>query len=166
MKNKDKTKEELIEELKNLRKQVTELERTKKSSSFQRGIERSDELEVLTEISNLVNKSLNLDQILSVSLDKVLELMNLESGYIRLLEEEDELSLVVSRNMPPSHSEKKQKVKLQEGFPGEAVQKEEPIVIEDIQKEERTKDLIVKEAGFSSMAYFPLFSEEKISGVL
>ena len=102
MKDQDKTKEQLVNELVELRQRVTELEAA--DSEHKRAEEeierRNRELAALNAIATVVSQSLNLDEILNTALDKVLELLHLDVGGIYLADPvRRKLDLVVHRGI-------------------------------------------------------------------
>ena len=65
--------------------------------------QRNRELSILNAIAREFNRSVDLDQILQTALAQVAELLDLETGWIWLLREEDGQSYVAaSQNLPPA----------------------------------------------------------------
>jgi two-component system NarL family sensor kinase len=63
---------------------------------------RNYELSVLNEISQALNGSVDLDQALHTALAQVAKLLDLQTGWVWLLDEETEQSyLAASQNLPP-----------------------------------------------------------------
>ncbi len=64
---------------------------------------RNRELAILNTISETLNRSIELDEALGATLDRVVELLGLETGWIWLLDEETGASyLAAARNLPPA----------------------------------------------------------------
>ena len=60
------------------------------------------DLDAIITISEAVNQSLNIDQILKIALDEVLKLKGLDAGTIRLIDDEaTTLTLKAYRGFPP-----------------------------------------------------------------
>ena len=102
MKDQDKTKEQLVNELAQMRQRVAESEasETEHKRAEEDIRQRNRELAALNAIATVVSQSLNLDEILSAALDKVLELMRLDVGGIYLADPvRRKLDLVVHRGI-------------------------------------------------------------------
>jgi PAS domain S-box-containing protein len=70
----------------------------------------SDEMSAINVISETVNQSLDLDQILNDALDKVLEVLNAGGGFIRLLDpEKQELVVIAHKGFSPDQVAKLEK---------------------------------------------------------
>jgi|GEM_PF-499916 len=102
MKDQDKAKEQLINELAQMRQRVTESEasETEHKRAEEEIRQRNRELAALNAIAAVVSQSLNLDEILNAALDKVLELMRLGVGGIYLADlVRRKLDMVVHRGI-------------------------------------------------------------------
>ncbi len=123
----------------------------------------------LNAIAATVSQSLNLEEILNRTLEKVLEVMRVETGAIALVDEQtQELSFAANRGFPEELLHEAGSLKLGQGLTGRAAQSGEPILVEDISEEADLSkiELGMKEAGFRSFACIPLRSKEKVLGVM
>ena len=90
------------------------------------------EFSILSEISRTVNQSVDFDEILNNSLDKVMELMRVRSAAIYLLNEKGEhLLLTAQRGFSKAFLEGMRQLKLGEGITGKVILSCEPRFIED-----------------------------------
>jgi signal transduction histidine kinase len=140
-----------------------------------RVIEIEKETENLRKISALnaiaatVSRSLNLEEVLNSTLEKVLEVMRIETGAIALMNEQSgELSFIVHRGFPEKLPHEADPLKPGQGLTGRAAQSGKPILVEDISEEANLAEieLEMKERGFRSFACIPLESKEKALGVM
>lgn len=122
---------------------------------------------VLNEISSVVSQSLDINEVLSSALDMALQAVNLHTGGIYLLDKDLEvLTIAVQKGFSPEVISAINHLKTGEGFSGEVVKKGEPIVIDDIGKDERLSRSIVKKEGYKSLAVVPLCSKGQTLGTL
>lgn len=134
----------------------------------QRVADRTKELTALNLIASTVNESLDLHEILEDTLAKVLEVMRVEAGAIRTLNEERRtLVLMASRGFQEKFAQDLQEVNLGEFIAGQVGQSGKPIVIENAAEDPRHREesrLI--QIGFISIACVPIKSKERITGTL
>ena len=126
------------------------------------------DLSVLNSISTIASQTLNLEEILNNVLDKILEAVNVKSGYIFLLNEEaKELNLSAARGVSKEYERKIAKLELdQDTLCSIVARKGEPIVIEDISEHRGLKTEAIDKEGFRSFGCVPLKSKEKVMGVM
>jgi signal transduction histidine kinase len=126
-------------------------------------------ISALNAIAATVSQSLNLEEILNSTLEKVLEVMRIETGAIALMDEQDEeLSLAVHRGLAAGLLHQAASLEPGQGLTGRAAQLGEPILVEDISEEDGLSgiELGMKEEGFRSFACIPLAAKEKVLGVM
>ena len=129
--------------------------------------ERTRELEAVNRIAATVSRSLNLDQILRDSLEKVLEVLQLRVGSVFLMDENRaELNLMVHQGLPDDVVDDMQVTVLGEDCPGMVALKGEPILVDDLQGSQYTESPISRYPEFKSLAGIPLESKGKVRGVL
>ena len=131
--------------------------------------ENLKQISALNAIAATVSQSLNLEEILDSTLEKVLEVMRIETGAIALTNEQtEELSFTVHRGFPERLLQEAGSLKLGQGLTGRAAQSGEPILVEDISEEADLSkmELGMKEEGFRSFACIPLGAKEKVLGVM
>ena len=125
--------------------------------------QRSRELSALNAIASTASRSLDLDEILEVTFDKVLETIGVEAGGIYLLDERGKkLVAKAYRGVSPKLVE--EAMKLDDGLAGQVLRSGEPIVIEDISREPELAQMVAK--GFRSYVSVPLKSKDKVLGVM
>lgn len=164
---------EAIAELDKARRQIAKLEqqlREYPEQLEQMVKERTRELEAINRIAATVSRSLNLDVILRDSLEKVLELLELEVGCIFLADEKKaELNLMVHKGLPDDMVKEMSVTPIGEGCPGRVALKGEPVLTEDVDSAggyPGHKDILARYPQFKSMAGIPLESKGKVRGVL
>lgn len=124
-----------------------------------------DTLGSIVAISEAVNQSLDLDQILQIALDTVLKLEGLDAGTIRIIDEQsDTLILKAYRGLPLKAIKKLKKIKLGEKFSGLVALTGEPIVVNDIFTSPWLAEIYEARPDLKSLASIPLKSVGKISG--
>jgi len=130
-------------------------------------LRRHHQLLALNHISRAVSGLWDLDAILRIALDNVLELINGTIGGILLLDEEAEtLYYCVQRGLSAKYA-KEMRMYLGEGIAGRVAQTGEPMLLEDISKDQRTArpDLITLE-GLKGFVSNPLKAKKKVIGVM
>ena len=143
---------------------------------------RNTELAALNAIAVTMGQSLNLDEILNDTLDKVLEVLGVEVGSILLINKETKnLKVAVHRGMSEKFVKKIADIKVGESLPVKVVQSGKPtvmgdiskvaqlgkpIIIRDISSQSKSIRMALTEEGLRSFVVIPLKSKAKIFGVL
>lgn len=126
----------------------------------------NQELSILNAISQTVNESVDFDEILNKSLDKIVEMTNIQSVGIYLLEEKtSELVYVAHRGFSMAFSRGMKRLKLGEGATGKAALSGESLFIDDYPSYPEAIPFAIEE-GLKSLAVIVLKSREKIHGTL
>ena len=126
----------------------------------------NQELSILNAISQTVNQSIDLDEILNKSLDKMMEIIGVRSAGIYLLDAKtNDLIFVVHRGFSKIFLKGMKRWKLGEGVTGKVALSGESIFIEDYPSYPEAISLIIEE-GLKSLAVIPLKSRDKIYGTL
>jgi GAF domain-containing protein len=129
--------------------------------------DRTKELAALNAIAATVSQSLELDEILSDALDKTLEVMEIETGGIYLLDSEaGALMIAVQRGFKPDLVPKIDRLAIGEGFSGRVAESGEPLVVRDVSSDPRLTRMVVREEGLRSLATVPLSSKGNTLGTL
>ncbi len=68
---------------------------------FQKNAEQVKELQVLQTVANALNRSANIQEALERSLEAVIAAMQLQSGWVVLLDRNQEIQLAAAHNLPP-----------------------------------------------------------------
>jgi signal transduction histidine kinase/ActR/RegA family two-component response regulator len=126
----------------------------------------NQELSILNAISQTVNQSIDLDDILNKSLDKMMEMTDVRSAGIYLLDERDnDLVFFAHRGFSRDFLKGMKRMKLGEGITGRAAHSGDSIFVEDYPNHPEALSLAIQE-GLKSLAVIPLKSREKIYGTL
>jgi len=138
----------------------------KKKGKGEEIVRLNRELSILNAISQTVNESIDLDEILNKSLNKIVEMTEIESVGIYLLEETTgELVYVAHKGFSMAFSKGMKRLKLGDGATGKAAISGEPLFIEDYAGYPEAIPFAIEE-GVKSLAVIPLKSREKIYGTL
>ncbi|MFO8037614.1 MAG: GAF domain-containing protein [Anaerolineales bacterium] len=128
---------------------------------------KAKEFITLNEIATVVNRSLDLDQILDSALEKTLQTLNVETGGIYLLNGESQtLSIAVQKGFKSAFISEIDHLEVGEGFSGKVVKNGSPLVVKDVSQDERLTRSVVQEEGLHSLAIVPLSSKGKVLGTL
>lgn len=126
----------------------------------------NQELSILNAISQAVNESIDYDEILNKSLDKIVEMTSIQSVGIYLLEEKTgELVYVAHRGFSMAFTRGMKRLKLGEGATGKVALSGESLFIDDYPRYPEAIPFAIEE-GLKSLAVIPLKSREKIHGTL
>jgi len=124
------------------------------------------EFSILSEISQTVNQSVDLHEILSNSLNKMTELIGVRSAGIYLLDEKGEsLVFTAQRNFSKRFIEGMKRLKLEDGLTGKVTLTGEPMFVEDYRTHPKALSLAIEE-GLKSLAIIPLKGRDKVYGTL
>lgn len=129
--------------------------------------ERTRVLSTLIDIAAAVNRSLDLQDTLTHSLEKTLEVLEIEAGGIYLLNETgDALRLAVHRGYSASLVAEIEHLAMGKGFNGFVAQQREALVVDEIADDPRLMHSAVSQAGIHSLVSVPLRSKNKLLGTL
>jgi len=121
---------------------------------------------ILYEISQTVNQSVDLDEILNKSLDKMMEMTGVRSAGVYLLDEKsNDLVFVAHRGFSKAFLKGMKRFQLGVGVMGKSVLSGEPMFIEDYPSDPDAFPLAIEE-GLRSLCMIPLKSGAKIYGTL
>jgi two-component system NtrC family sensor kinase len=126
---------------------------------------RSADLKALLEISNAVNSTLVLDDILQIVMKKAIELLQAERGFLMLLDHNGKLKFKTAHNihretMPASD------FKISTSISNEVVRTGKPVFASDAQADERfAKQESILELHLRSIMCVPLKVKDRIIGV-
>jgi len=126
----------------------------------------NQELSILNAIGQVVNQSIDLDEIVNRSLDKIMEMTEVRSAGVYLLDEQNNnLVHVAHRGFSKVFVKGMKRIKLGEGVTGEVAQSGEPQFIDDYPGCPGAIPLAIEE-GLKSMVVVPLKSRDKVYGTL
>ncbi len=124
-------------------------------------------LQATNAISEMLNRSLELEEILDVALEKVLKVMGLDAGLIFALDEGNQaLNLAAYRGISPQTAKGVDRLKVGEGLCGRVAQTGEPLVVADTSRDERLTRLVIREEEFQAQLIVPLKSKGKVKGTM
>ncbi len=125
------------------------------------------QLNSINEVSIIVTQSLELDQILTDALDKVLQVTDLEAGLIFFLERQtQELVLAAYRGISKESATELDRIKLGEGFCGRVAESGEMMIIADSSHDPRLTRFAVRHEGLRGQIVVPLKSKDRVRGIL
>jgi PAS domain S-box-containing protein len=125
------------------------------------------QLAAVNAISNIVSQSLELRDVLNLAADKVMEVANLETILVFLVDEAtDELVLETYRGISEESAAGVKRMKVGEGFNGQVAQTGEPLVVEDASRDPRLTRAVVRQEGIQAQLIVPLKSKGKVLGTL
>jgi len=127
----------------------------------------TDRYKTLNQISSVVSRSLDLQEILCSALERVLRATDLETGGIYLYDEKTQRLVVAAQHgFKPEFIAEIDNLELGEGFSGQVMESGRHLVIRDISQDSRLSRGIVKETGLRSLAVVPLSSKQNTLGTL
>jgi signal transduction histidine kinase len=154
-----------IEQLAGAFNEMTAKLRESYSTLEQRVKERTSQLSALNMIAATTNRSLELQDTVENALEKMLEVMEFESGAIWLwTADEDRLTLQASRGIPPEIIKRYKEVAAGEMAIGEVAGSGRRMIIEDTSRGLPAEGLIAKE-GCAAWVAIPLVSKGRVLGV-
>lgn len=129
-------------------------------------VKLNQELSILNAISQTVNQSIDLDEILNKSLDKMMEMIGVSSVGVHLIDKRtDEIVFVAQRGFSKRLLERMKRLKVGEGVTGKVALSGESMFIEDYSTHPEAVSFLVEE-GLRFLAVIPLKSRERIYGTL
>jgi len=129
--------------------------------------ESEKRLSVLRDISTAVNQSLDLDEVASVAVDKIIEVVDIDVVLLFILDEQvGNLELVAYRGVSEGFARGVDRLSLGEGFNGWVAHTGEPMFIEDSPIDPRLSREVVKREGLKSQFIVPLKSRDEVAGTL
>ena len=125
------------------------------------------EFTVLHQIAQTGTEMLALEQVLNNVLEKVMRLMEVESGAILLAnEQKGEVSAVARGEVSTRFLEKLKELPTSNSITGRLILSGMPVVIEDTAKYPQPADSLVREERLKSIAAVPLRSSGRVIGTL
>lgn len=126
-----------------------------------------EELWVLPRPPAVPRLSPALSVTLNAALDRLLEVLGVDGGAVRLLEEEThDLVLVVQRGFSPQMAQDTQRLKVGEGLSGLALQQGIPIAVEHLSQHPTLANGPLRREGYESCMVIPLRLHGQLVGTL
>lgn len=128
---------------------------------------QSHRLEAFREIAASVGQTLDLREVLELGLEKVLQVSGQEAAEIHLLDaDEHTMSTKASIGGPEGFQMREELIVVGECLCGLAMLNEKPLIVPDIESDERVTRLSCVRFGFQSAACVPLRVKGRAIGVL
>ncbi len=133
--------------------------------------QKNRELFTLNAVLQQVTQSLDLEEILSIALDKTMLMLDIENAGVALVIEGDEyLDLRIHRGADRQMLQELPRMKIGEGNLGRVAQSGEPMFIETLANSSgmmyENSEEIVKENNLKSAMFLPLKAKGKVLGVM
>lgn len=140
---------------------------TDKVALEKRLLRQNQDLAAVNLISKTLSSSIELEEILQNTLVQVLHIMNIEVGWIYLLNEEKQtLKCAYSHGLPDDVAQSIRELDIGEGIAGRVAERGEPIIIVNAFEDPRVSSIMVREQGIQSFASIPLYSRTRLIGVM
>jgi len=138
------------------------------NQSFNALCQKVYKLESLIEVSQIVNSTLDLRELLPLIMELTTKIMKAEASSLMLIDEEHNEFVFEVAIGEKKEELKKMRLPLSEGVAGWVVKNKRPISISDVQKDPRFSSKIDKEIKFvtKSILCVPLLIKERIIGVV
>jgi GAF domain-containing protein len=118
-------------------------------------------------MSEALRQSPELSRTLNAALDKLMEVIGVEGGGVRLVDEETgELVLVAHRGISEQMVQEARRLKLGEGFPGLVAERGEPIVVQHLSLDPYPSSIRLRRLGYESYMVVPLKVRNNLVGTL
>jgi len=128
---------------------------------------RNEELVARNAIAVTLSQSFDLDSLLHATLDTVLEVLDLDVGWIQLLNEEEQtLSLVAYRGFSRDLLREMAHLRVGEGLTGQVAQSGQRVVLDEARQEPRHLIQPGQHEKVYALAAVPIMAKDKVAGVL
>jgi PAS domain S-box-containing protein len=128
--------------------------------------EERKNLRALTDISKLINSSLEIDEVLRFAMDTIIRITGAERGFLMLRDEHGELEIRVARNWE-AESVASSESALSRTIINRVVRSGEPILTTDAQEDERfSAQESVVSYNLRSILCLPLLVKDRLTGVI
>ncbi len=128
-------------------------------------IQEHEHLRALNAIGEAVNRSLDLPSVLNESLDRVLAVMGLQSGEVRLIED-NRLTLKAARQVSPTFLAAEEVIPLGQCLCGKAAQRGELLAVEDLSHAAGVAGSACACEQFQSVLSVPIRTAERVVGLI
>ncbi len=128
---------------------------------------RVSNLTALNSMANIVNQSLDVDEIFNRAMDKSLRLVGIEAGTMMLLDKETcELVMTVHRGLSEEFVQAFSRIRLGEGLAGKVAETGKPVTVNSLAEYPGVLRAFVEKEGIRSAASVPLVGHSGIIGVM
>ena len=140
------------------------IENVQASESLRQSVQ---ELTALSAMTSIVNQSLDEQEILNRSLDEAIQLFEVETCTIFMMDDEkQELKLAAQRGMPEDGVRAAQRIPLGEGLSGKVAQTGMPMVVGELENYSGPHKKILVRDNRHSLAALPLTQQDRVIGVM
>lgn len=132
-------------------------------------LNRAEELSALLTIAQTASQSLDTQKILNDTLDKSLEILGFDVGYIRTLDSDGKNLIVrVARGLTsPAFLQSAIHLDTPDPIVGKVVfQTRQPYISTDIRKDSRFRFRLMEQEGLISAAFIPIMSKNRVMGFI
>ncbi|RMF99568.1 MAG: PAS domain-containing protein [Nitrospirae bacterium] len=127
---------------------------------------RNRELTLLNSISSIVHRSLKADEVLSGTIDKLIDTLQMDGGGFFILDEKARvLNCTYHRGISEEFVKEVGRVKLGDDIPGRVALTGELITTSDISRDRRITRSLLKHSGIKGYCCIPVKGKERILGV-
>lgn len=132
------------------------------------GIQRlNQELSIFNKIAVTLSRHLEMDSLLNETLDAALEVMNMKTGWILLMDEEKgELLLTAHKGLSADTVNSFKPIKVGEAIAGEVVRTGNPVILAKLSEEPKCGITSQNGEGMKPYASIPLKSMDRVVGVM
>ncbi|HOM29913.1 MAG TPA: ATP-binding protein [Deltaproteobacteria bacterium] len=140
---------------------------TEKVLLQKRLMRQNQDLAAINTISKTLSSSVDLVEVLQKTLEQVLQIMNIEMGFIHLLDErKNVLRCVVSHGITDDILESLREIRVGDGIAGRVAAGGKPIIIENASMDPRLHSITLRQKGLQSYASIPIQSRTRLMGVM
>lgn len=155
------TKDSLLEEISGLLKQYRQMEKSVQVLEAER-----QNFHTLVKTGQLINSSLDLDEVLRVTMDNIIQLTSAERGFLMLRENDGNLNIQVARNWEKETLEEEE-ISFSSTVISRVVKRNEPVLTTNAQEDPRFfgQESIVA-YSLRSIMCVPLILKQELIGVI
>jgi PAS domain S-box-containing protein len=124
------------------------------------------ELFTIKDLTEVASKSLDINELMDILLEKAMTVTTAQTGSVFMVEEDKENFRVVAAKGQDASVIKDSLVAISESVASCVVSTHEPLLVEDIEKDSRTSGLHDVKYGHPSFLSMPVFIREQLIGVL
>lgn len=142
---------------------------TERKKAEEQLLQRNQQLTALNDIAQTINQSVDLDAMLTNTLDKLLQILAIRHGGVHIFDRDREcLSLRVHRGMTPERVRDYSTIPLGRGYVGQVINASSPVFLEDVAGAAETADgaALAREENLRSAAFIPLKSRSDPLGIM
>lgn len=128
-------------------------------------VHTNEELQLMNEISSVLSRSLELEEVLGAALERLTQWSDFKAGSI-FLAKDDFIEMQVAKGLSQAFIKSMKKMSLGQGLSGLAAKRKRIVISEDAQTDERTKKTVLAREGLRASIAVPLIMKGKLQGVL